>query len=66
MICRAPLAAEPLVDAERELDVLAGEGRREAAELLEHVAPPDLERADRAEHEFSRVQPSRLLKNDRT
>ncbi len=47
----APLTAKALVDAERELDVLAGERRRVAADLLEDVPPPDLEAAGRAEHE---------------
>ena len=53
-LVRRPCAAEVLVHAERQLDVLAREGGGEAADLLDHVAPPDLERADRAEH---RVQP---------
>ena len=39
------------MDAERQLDVLAGEGRRVAADLLEHVAAPDLEAAGGTEHE---------------
>ena len=43
------------MNAERELDVFAGELRREAVHFLENVAPPDLEGADGAQHH---VQPS--------
>src|SRR4029453_10939817 len=47
----AALAQELLVDPERELDVLARERARVAADLLENIAPPDLEGADGTEHE---------------
>jgi hypothetical protein len=47
----ATFPQEPLVHAESQLDVLAREALRVAADLLEDVAPPDLERSDRAQHE---------------
>src|SRR4029079_13124741 len=45
------LPEELLMDAERQLDVLARERARVPAHLLEDVTAPDLECADRAEHE---------------
>lgn len=50
-LVRTLFAKEPLVHAERHLDVFAREGPREAAHLLEHVAAPDVEGAGGAEHE---------------
>src|SRR5262249_41276611 len=47
----AALPPELLVDAKRELDVLARELRRVPANLLEDVPTPDLEAARRAHHE---------------
>src|SRR6266508_5330567 len=48
---RSPAPEVALVHPERQLDVLTGEAAGIPSDLLEHVAAPDLERADRAEHE---------------